>query len=291
MPYRYTTAPPNAKEFTYLGSIMDDSCSLDSGVEHRMKAASSAFGRLAKRVFLNHNLVTSTKVAVYKAVCVSVMLYGCEAWTPYRRHIKALQAFRIRSLQIILGIRLWQKVPNVELFEKAAIIPAEHSLLQRQLRWLGYVIRMSENRLPRRLLYGELTVGQRSVGCPKKRCVDHTKVNLLKCNIEPNDLEVLASDRDVWIGGLCATLVSAASRKTGSLPLKHDALTVTQLLQSQRPVQDALSATESLHPSSDYRDTCGLKPSLATLRNSATPSSNPTDFSSSSSSIDIIKTQ
>jgi len=137
-------------------------------------------------------------VAIYRAVCVSVMLYGCEAWTLYRRHIKAFEAFHIRSLQSILGIRWWQKIPHTELFEKAGITPAEHLLLQRQLRWLGHVIRMPDNWLPRRLLYGELTVGQRSVGRPKKCFINHIKANLLKCNIKPSDLEALASDRDIW---------------------------------------------------------------------------------------------
>ena len=161
----------------------------------RIKAASSAFGRLTKRVFLNHNLAIPTKVAVYRTVCVSVM-YGCETRTLYRRHIKAFEAFQIRSLQSIHGIRWWQKIPHTELFEKAGITPAEHLLLQRQLRWLGHVIRMPDNRLPRRLLYGELTVGQHSVGRPKKRFIDHIKANLLKCNIKPSDLEALASDRE-----------------------------------------------------------------------------------------------
>ena len=80
----------------------------------------------------------------------------------------------------------------------SGITPAEHLLLQRQFRWLGHVIRMSDNRLPHRLLYGELTVGQRSVGRPKKRFNVHIKANLLKCNIKPSDLEALASDRDIW---------------------------------------------------------------------------------------------
>jgi len=66
------------------------------------------------------------------------------------------------------------------------------------MRSLGHVIRMPDNWLPRWLLYGELTVGQRSVGCPAKCFIDHIKANLLKCNIKPSDLEVLASDRDIW---------------------------------------------------------------------------------------------
>ena len=160
-----------------IGPILSDTCSLDSEVEHRIKAASSAFGRLTKRVFLNHNLAIPTKVAVYRAVCVSVMLYGCETWTLYRRHIKAFEAFHIRSLQSILGIRWWQKIPHTKFFVKAGITPTEHLLLQRQLRWQGHVIRMPDNRMPRWLLYGELTLGQRSVGRPKKRFIDHIKSN------------------------------------------------------------------------------------------------------------------
>jgi len=188
----------NIQEFTYLGNMLSDSCSLDSEVERRIKAASSSFGRLTKLVFLNHNLAIPTKVAVYRAVCVSVMLYSCETWTLYQRHIKAFEAFHIRSLQSILGIRWWQKIPHPELFEKAGLTPAEHLLHQRQLRWLGHVIRMPDNRLPRQLLYGELTVGQRSVGRPQKRFTNHIKANLLKCNIKPSDLEALASNRDIW---------------------------------------------------------------------------------------------
>jgi len=57
---------------------------------------------------------------------------------------------------------------------------------------------MPDNQLPRWLLYSELTVVQRSDGHPKKSFIDHIKANLLKCNIKPSDLEVLASDRDIW---------------------------------------------------------------------------------------------
>ena len=186
-----------AWEFTYLGSILRDDRSLNSEIEHRIKAASSAFGRLLHQVFLNHNLAIPTKVAVYKAVRVSVLLCGCEAWTLYRRHVKALEAFHIRSLQTILRVHWWQKIPHIDLFSKANITPVEHLLVQRQLRWLGHVI--PDNRLPRRLLYGELSQGQRSVGCPKKRFLDY--ITLEKCNIQLSYLEVPASDK--MSGGLC----------------------------------------------------------------------------------------
>ncbi|KAL6480025.1 hypothetical protein MHYP_G00110580 [Metynnis hypsauchen] len=57
---------------------------------------------------------------------------------------------------------------------------------------------MSYNRLPRKVLYGQLDHGQRSAGGQKKRYKDQLKTALKKCNIKPRDLEHLAADRDTW---------------------------------------------------------------------------------------------
>ena len=79
-------------------------CDLNNEIQQRIKLASAAFGRLSHRVFLNRNLAIATKIAVYKAICIFILLYSCESWTPYRRHIKTLEAFHIRCLKSILDI-------------------------------------------------------------------------------------------------------------------------------------------------------------------------------------------
>jgi len=75
--------PHTTQQFTYLGSILSSDSDLTNEIQQRVKLASSAFGRLASRVFFNRNLTVSTKVAVYKAICLSILLYGCESWIPY----------------------------------------------------------------------------------------------------------------------------------------------------------------------------------------------------------------
>ena len=57
-------------DFKYLGSILSDNCSMDNDVQNRINSASSSFGRLRKRVFLNKDLSIHTKVAVYQAMCL-----------------------------------------------------------------------------------------------------------------------------------------------------------------------------------------------------------------------------
>ena len=74
----------------------------------------------------------------------------------------------------------------------------EATITQHQLRWLGHVVRMPQDRLPRRVLYGQLHHGQRLAGGPKKRYKDQLKTSLRKCNIRPEDLEATAADRVLW---------------------------------------------------------------------------------------------
>jgi len=113
--------------------------------------------------------------------CVSVLLFGCETWTLYRRHFKALEAYHAKSLLKILGLHWWHKVPRTEMRCRANIHSMEHLVMQCQLRWIGHVIRMQSNRLPRRILYSELQHGQRAPGGQKKCFSDHVKAILKKC--------------------------------------------------------------------------------------------------------------
>lgn len=147
---------------------------------------------------MNRNLTIKTKVSVYKAVCLSILLYGSESWVLYRRHLNKLEAFHTSSLQRILGVKWWHKVPHTEIRNRACIDPIETILSQRQLRWLGHTIRMPANRLPRKILYSELAEGSRRAGGPKKRFKDHMKTTLKKCAFNPSNLEVLASNRKRW---------------------------------------------------------------------------------------------
>ncbi|XP_076055170.1 uncharacterized protein LOC143033564 [Oratosquilla oratoria] len=186
------------EHFTYLGSVVHSDCSVDLDIQRRINLASSAFGRLRDRVFSNNNPRIDTKTAVYKAVCISTLLYGSEIWTTYRRHIRTLENFHTRCLQRIPGISWKDRMTYDELYHRTQKSSIETLLAQRHLHWVGHTIRMPENRLPRQMLYGQLSSGSRSVGGPKKRYKDHCKDLLINCNINPNELETLAVDRQTW---------------------------------------------------------------------------------------------
>ena len=188
----------NVEKFTYLGSVLSSDCTLKNEVHRRIGLASAAFGKLSRRVFKNHNLNLQTKRAVYQAVCLSILLFGCEAWALYRPQFRKLEAFHGTCVQDILGVKWYDRVPRAESRERLGIPSLEEIILKRQLRWFGHVVRMPGDRLPRQVLYGELKDGKRSSGGQRKRYKDNMKRTLKQFHLDPLTAESDAAERCGW---------------------------------------------------------------------------------------------
>ena len=61
---------------------------------------------------------------------------------------------------------------------------------------------MPDNRLPKKLLFGELQHGKRSLGGPKKRYKDTLKGSLKSFNLNPDTWELAAQNRNEWRAAL-----------------------------------------------------------------------------------------
>ena len=78
-------------------------------------------------------------------------------------------------------------------------IPSIDALLtQSQLRWSGHLVRMQDNRLPKRLFYTELVEGHRSRGRPKPCYKDTLKKSRQKSDIDEEQWEIMATNRSEW---------------------------------------------------------------------------------------------
>ena len=70
--------------FVYLGSTLSRNGSLGAEISRRIAKASTAFGKLEKRVWSDRGITTNTKLSVYEACALTVLLYGSKTWTAYR---------------------------------------------------------------------------------------------------------------------------------------------------------------------------------------------------------------
>ena len=72
---------PVVEIFKYLGSYLSRDSSDAYDVDSRIESAGKAFGSLRKCLFASDSVSPSAKRAVYKAVILSILLYGCECWS------------------------------------------------------------------------------------------------------------------------------------------------------------------------------------------------------------------
>ena len=87
---------------------------------------------------------------------------------------------------------------NSKILSRAAL-PSIYTLLkQRRLPWLGRVRRMSDSRIPKVLLYCELSNGSRARGRPKLRYKDVIKNDMKQTGIDIGTWEEISFDRPNW---------------------------------------------------------------------------------------------
>ena len=190
--------------FEYLGVIVQRTGSGDAAVRERLEKARKAFWSLNSSVWSLKQLSLSTKVRVYRACVLSVLLYGAEVWTHTYPVRKALERFHFICLRRLSGygiryqrehslsndaLRAWLGVPTIaELVSQA------------RLRWLGHVGRMPDHRIPKRVLFGMLLpeIGtQRRPGLQAgKRLRDAFARDLVAAGLERQGWLQLANSKD-----------------------------------------------------------------------------------------------
>lgn len=207
--------------FCYLGSVLSADLTIDKELNTRIAKASSAFGKLRKRLWQNHNIKTDTKMAVYRAIVLSTLLYGSETWTIYKRHIRLLDRFHQYCLRQILRIHWTDRVSNTQVLQKSKMSGIEAFLIRNQLRWAGHVKRMSDGRLPKQLLFGQLKNGSRKRGRPKLRYTDTLQVSLKNSNLGCRSWETLAMNRATWRKAIYEGVMKFEVRRVSALEHKR----------------------------------------------------------------------
>nr|VZI28950.1 unnamed protein product [Spirometra erinaceieuropaei] len=179
--------------FPYLGSTLSRTTKIDDEVANRISKASQAFGRLQSTVWNRHGLQLNTKLKMYKAVILPTLLYGAETWMARR-----LNHFHLSCLCRILRLNWQDRIPDSDVLERTGMLSIYSMLRQMQLRWSGHLVRMDDERLPKRLFYGDVATGSRRQGGPIRRYKDTLKSSLKLLQINPTNWEELACDHPAW---------------------------------------------------------------------------------------------
>ena len=188
--------------FTYLGGLLEGDGSQDREISRRLGLAAGAFKQLWPRVFKSPRVRLRTKVLLYRAIVLSILLYGAaESWAPTADQLQRLCVFHTTCLRRLLGVRRSDRVPNSTLFRHAGVPCMEELLRARRLKWLGHVARMGPERVVKQLLFArEVPGGSRPVGRPHLIWADLARADLATRadQLEGRDWYTVAMNRQAW---------------------------------------------------------------------------------------------
>jgi len=69
---------------------------------------------------------------------------------------------------------------------------------QRRLRWLGHVLRMDDDRIPKHAISWEISATSRGPGRPRKNWNDIIRQDLKSIRVAWEDAEHFTFDREAW---------------------------------------------------------------------------------------------
>ena len=187
--------------FQYLGVTIASDGTIDRELSARIQKASGAFNQLSS-IWKNRNILNNTKIRIYKAAVMTILLYGCEVWNTTKAQMKRFEVFHQRCLRRILRVKWFNRVSNVDILNRARINSIETFIAAMRLRWYGHVVRMPDERLPKYLINWTPKHGKRSRGRPRQswiNCVINDAASFTGIrDIDCSTMDSMASDRKLW---------------------------------------------------------------------------------------------
>ena len=186
--------------FTYLGTIVTNTGDLKTEIDRRRAFAASVMQSLWRPLWRHRHISRETKLWVYNASVISVLLYGSKTWPLYNTLAARLDGFDTRALRRIEGISWSQHVTNQTLRDLTQQPPASRLAAMRRVRWYGHTIRLPTDH-PTSIILAfdpQLAGWKRPRGAPRTRWLDVVAQDLRACNVSLAQAQQLAHDRPTW---------------------------------------------------------------------------------------------
>jgi hypothetical protein len=189
-------------KFKYLGTTLTYQNCIHEEIKSILNSGNACY-HLVRSLLSSHLLSRNVKVKIYKTIILPVALYGCETWRLTLREEHRLRVFENRVLRRIFGPKRdevmgkWRKLHNEELHNLYSSPDIISQVKSRQMRWVGHVARMGEERKVYKVLVGK-SEGKRPLGRPRHRWEDGIRMDLREIGLGGVDWIRLAQDRDRW---------------------------------------------------------------------------------------------
>ena len=134
-----------------------------SDLNRRKALAWATFWKLEK-IWRSSSISLATKIRLFNTTCVTVLLYGCESCVLSVNMQNKIHAFATSCYRIMLNIKRLDCVSYARIHVMTNTQPLINTVRQRQLRFLGHILRMPDDEPCRRYALFVPTHGRRRPG-------------------------------------------------------------------------------------------------------------------------------
>ena len=191
------------QSFTYLGGAVTETPDMSVEIARRTRACWMLIRRYLRELYDQPKVALSLKIRMVKSEAIEALLYGCSTWTLRQEHYAKLRTVHHRILLRIIGTQ--RKIPDHRMasynrpLEITRCGSIETTLRTRRLLWAGTLIRMSGERLPKRIVFGNLDVAvRRGRGGKEKEWTDCIQSHIRAFGIT-GDWKATAFKAEVWV--------------------------------------------------------------------------------------------
>ena len=169
-------------EFVYLGGAITADIDLSIYITRSLQRAWACFQLYKMEINDRPGVRLRLKVRLLKAVVVETLLYGCMTWSLNKPDYDRLR--RVHHSMLLRCLGWWtRKCDNhtlsyADVLAKTASESIEAMVRKRRILFAGYVARMGGERLPQRVMFGELVEGEGYSEGQEKNWIAHLKEDI-----------------------------------------------------------------------------------------------------------------
>lgn len=179
------------EEFQYLGSMMSSS---ENDLKVRRGQAWGTFWEMTN-IWQSDDIPIDLKVRLFHSICLSILLYGSEAWVLTKTMTQRIDSFATSCYRIMLKIKRLDKIRNERVLQIVNQPPLSVTVKERQLRRLGHTLRADRVTLQHKFAVYFPLHGKRKPGRPRTQYHQYIKQIT---GLGSEELSLKASDRDKW---------------------------------------------------------------------------------------------
>lgn len=183
--------------FNYLGVRIHKNGRHEAEVNERLEKTMKLYHSINKAFIRKKEISMKAKISVYKAVYRPILTYGCESWTLTNQIKSKVQAAEMKYLRAVKGVTRLHRIRNEDIREELQVEPVLHTIEKQQLKWLGHMYRMKDERQVKRVWQAR-TDQRRRKGRPRKTWNDRIAECLSRRGLTWREGRRMAENKKQW---------------------------------------------------------------------------------------------